>query len=143
MSVRVAGSTANLITDADLEQLAKNKCEARFVYDGVSQSGGLIRPYMATQFGYANFSANSSPITTRSFPMPEPAGNILGARASVMNHNLKATVTDVTSTSITIACSPWLITADTATGSPSVFNFSGVTTQAVRVFWEVTSTPLP
>ena len=98
MPVRVAGSTANLITDSDLERLSKDKMEARFVYDGVSASGALTRSFMSNQFGYADFSANGSPITTRSFPNPEALGNVLNVRADVMNHRLRATVTDVTST---------------------------------------------
>lgn len=144
MPIRVAGTNANLITDTDLERLAKDKLEARFVHDGVSSSLSLLRPFMSTQFGYADFSANdSATIISRTFPIPERLGNIIGAKAHVMNHNLKATVTDITATSITVACGPWIQIADTGTGSSTVVAFSAITSAAVRVWWEVISTPQP
>jgi len=91
------------------------------------ESGVFQLLYQSIETGDVYFSANGSPTTQRTFALAEKQHKILFAKAEALDTRIKATITDVTLTAVTIALS-----MISATG-----NFSAVTTASIRVFYEV------
>lgn len=123
----------NTIPDRDIDQnfnrLYESKLESRYKRDGVSSSAITVKPYQTLETGDADFSANGSAVTTRIFALQERPSTIITAIAHAYHAGFLATVTDITQSQITIACTAW--TQTTGRG------FSLTTTGTVRVVWNV------
>jgi len=70
----------------------------------IRNSGSInVRTYQSMEHGEVSFSANGSPITTRTFALASKHNTIVYAEAHAVSTVVVATVTDITKTSITIA----------------------------------------
>lgn len=108
----------------NLDVLYSHKLESKHLQ---TSSGTTAYTYQAMEHGLFDFSATGSPTVARSFELSERHGKIVYATAHAKSTLVTAHVTDVTNTSITVECR-------TVSGTA---NFSGVTTAAVPVYWQV------
>lgn len=125
MTIRKFHTIRDPEVDENFNRLYTNKIESRFKRDGVSGSQTLIKTFQYIETGDGLFSANGSATTERSFPLQERPTTIVYAQACVRDARFLAHVTDITQSSITIACTAWSQTAGRF--------FSHTTTATVRV----------
>lgn len=122
------------LEDKTINQLNQNeeliyavKLESR-VHTGGTATATRILLGQDMETGQAWFSANGSPVTSRTFSFFEKKGTITYATAHVQDVRFSCSVTDVTQSQITIGITPL---------DQLVTGISSVTTASLSVFWQV------
>jgi len=108
----------------NLDALFTVKAESRWARN-TSEAKGYA--FQSIEHGFVNFSSNGSAVTIRVFPLAEKKGTIIYANANAMSDQIRAFVTDVTSSQISIG-------VESISQSDGLSN---VTTGTIRVFYQV------
>jgi len=112
------------LLDENVGRLYRDKLEGRFA---TVNSTATLETFQSVEHGRIDFSSTGSPTMAKTIKLADFHGKILYATAHSQDQLAIATVTDVTSTSITL-----LLRSVSGTA-----NFSSVTTALVSVYYQI------